>query len=301
MLSRIAESFFWMGRYVERAEATARLLAEHHQLLVEDRVVPEQVGCALLLDALSLPHVDVATPPALVRAVVGGAEVPSTIAGSVSAARDNARSVRDALSGEVFEALNATHLGLARGLGFAPSPGLALHRVIERLLVVRGAVEWTMPRDEAYLFLRLGRALERIDMTGRLLAVRHDQMWPESGPNTTLRAAAAFSAFLRTQAAVSGEEVRSFLVLDREFPRSMRSCAVAAEESVRALHLLGVGDGGDLLREVGMLRSALEYAVSPAPDDVDRLASDARRAAARASDAVAGSFFRQAGTIVWSH
>ena len=55
MLSRIAESFFWLGRYVERAEATARLLSEHHQLLVEDRSVPEEMGCALLLDSLTMP------------------------------------------------------------------------------------------------------------------------------------------------------------------------------------------------------------------------------------------------------
>ena len=55
MLSRIAESFFWIGRYIERAEATSRLLAEHHQLLIEDRTVPEDVACAILLDSLSLP------------------------------------------------------------------------------------------------------------------------------------------------------------------------------------------------------------------------------------------------------
>jgi uncharacterized alpha-E superfamily protein len=301
VLSRIAESVFWIGRYVERAEATARLLAEHHQLMVEDRLVREDVACAVLLDALSMPHVEVATARALVRALVGVEGQPSTVAGSVAAARENARGVRDQLSGDVFEALNSAHLALARGLAFGASPGVALHRVMERLLIVHGVVDWTMPRDEAYLFLVLGRSLERIDMTARLLAVRHDQLWPDSGPVATLRAAGAFSAYLRSGVPVTGDDVRSFLVCDPDFPRSMRRGAAAAEAAVRRLERLGTVDGGALLREVGMLSSSLEYATSPDRDEVDRLAADARRGSARASDAVATAFFRPAGTIVWSH
>jgi uncharacterized alpha-E superfamily protein len=301
VLSRIAESFFWIGRYVERAEATARLLAEHHQLIVEDRTLPEDVACAVVLDALSLSHVDVATSGDLVHALVGGAGQPSTVAGAVTAARENARAVRDALSGELFEALNSTHLALGRGLAFGASPGVALYRVLERLLVVRGVIDWTMPRDEAYLFLELGRSLERIDMVSRLLSVRHDQLWPESGPLATLRAAGAFSAFLRSGMPTTGEEARVFLVLDDTFPRSMRRCAADAEAAVRGLEREGVRDDGDLLREVGMLRSSLEFAVNPDPEAVDHLSAMGRRSAGRASDAVAHAFFRPAGTIVWSH
>jgi len=301
MLSRIAESFFWIGRYVERAHATARMLAEHHQLLVEDRSVPEDIACAVLLEAMSLPPGDVTNGTELVQRVMGAAGQPATVAGSVAAARENARSVRDVLSGEVFEALNATHLALTRGIAFVDSPGVALHRVVERLLVVHGVIAWAMPRDEAYQFLKLGRGLERIDMTARLLAVRHDQLWPESGPVATLRAGAAYSAMLRTGKAVDGDNVREFLVLDPAFPRSMRRSAVDAEEAVRELAHLGAGDGGGLLREVGMVRSALEYAVNPTSEEVDRLAIAARTAAVHASDIANESFFRQSGTIVWSH
>ncbi|TAK70739.1 MAG: alpha-E domain-containing protein [Actinomycetota bacterium] len=301
MLSRIAESFFWIGRYVERAEATARLLAEHHQLLVEDRTVNEDVACAVLLDALSMPHVDVNTGTALVRALVGGPTEPATITGSVTAARENARAIRDALSGDVFEALNATHLALTRGTAFAASPGVALYRVLDRLLVVHGVIEWTMSRDEGYLFLALGRSLERIDMTARMLCVRHDQLWPQSGPVATLRAAGALSAFLRTRNPLQGNAVRAFLVVDGTFPRSMRVAAHDAEEAVRGLERAGSTDGGDLLREVGMLRSLLEYTVDPGPAEIDGLAEHAQVAIERASDVVSSGFFRQAGTIVWSH
>jgi uncharacterized alpha-E superfamily protein len=301
VLSRIAESFFWIGRYVERAHSTARLLAEHHQLMVEDRTVPEAEACEVLLDALSLSDAEVVTGVSLIRQVMGGGGQRSTVAGSVAAARENARSVRDVLSGEVFEALNSTHLSLTRGIAYADSPGVALHRVVERLLVVHGVIAWAMPRDEAFQFLKLGRSLERIDMTARLLAVGHDQLWPESGPVATLRAGAAYSAMLRTGVAVDGDSVREFFVLDPSFPRSMRRSAVEAEESVRELAQLGAGDGGALLREVGMLRSALEFAVAPDAGEVDRLAVAARLAASTASDITNEAFFRQSGTIVWSH
>lgn len=300
MLSRIAESFFWIGRYLERAHATARMVGEHHQLIVEESPVDEAAAGAMLLEALSL--VEDADGGPLVTTVLGDPSRPSTVAGAIASARANALAVRDVLSVEVFEALNAAHLSVVRGLGLAriDSPGVALHRVVERLLVVHGVIARAMPRDEAYHFFVLGRSLERIDMTARLLAVQHDAVWPESGPVAALRSAAAHSAYLR-RAAIDGDGVREFLVLDPDFPRSMRRSAVEAEDAVRSIMALGAGGGTELLREVGMLRSSLEFAVRPSPEDVDRLAEQARVAAMTASDIADAAFFRQSGTIVWSH
>ena len=76
MLSRLAEAFYWIGRYLERAEATARLLAEHYHLTVEDRSVPEDIAAAVVLDALSLPHDVVISPTELVRALLGDVAQP---------------------------------------------------------------------------------------------------------------------------------------------------------------------------------------------------------------------------------
>ena len=301
MLSRIAESFFWLGRYIERAEGTTRILSEHYQLIVEDQSISEPMACAILLDALSMPHIGVEDGLLLVRSVVGETGLPATITGAVSAGRDNARAIRDSLSADTFEALNAAHLFLSRGLTHSSSPGIGLHRVLERLFVVNGVIDWTMSRDEAYYFMMLGRQIERIDMMGRLLAMRHEQLWPNSGPVAVLRAAGALSAFLRTRAPLQGTDVRKFLVLDEAFPRSMRVCAGDAELAVRELERRGVGDGGTLLREVGMLRSALEYTTSDDPKEIDRLISESRQAAVRASDQVNRAFFRQHGTLVWSH
>lgn len=301
MLSRIAESYFWIGRYLERAEATARLIAEHHQLMVEERTVPEDLAAAVLLDALSMPPQSATTAADLVRAVVGTADDPATISGAITLARENARGVRERLSADVFEALNTAHMAGISGPIVATSPAYALYRVVERLAVVVGQVDWTVPRDEGYLFLSLGRCLERMDMMSRVLAVRHDQLWPEGGPVATLRAAAALNAFLRTQNPMTGDEVRKFLLLDGDFPRSMRVSAATAESAVRGLAARGASGGGDLLREVGLMRSQLEYAVDPAPDEVDDLIEMVQQATARASDVVAEAFFRPVGTIVWSN
>ncbi len=301
MLSRIAESYFWIGRYLERAEATARLLAEHHQLMVEERTVPEELAAAVLLDVLSLPPHSATNAADLVGSVVGSSSDPATVAGAITMARENARGVRESLSADVFEAMNAAHLAGIRGPIVATSPAYALYRVVERLAVVVGQIDWTVPRDEGYLFQSLGRSLERMDKMARVLAVRHDQQWPEGGPVATLRSAAALNAFLRTQHPLTGDEVRRFLLLDSDHPRSMRVSSSNAEEAVRGLAARGASDGGDLLREVGLLRSQLEYAVDPRPDEVDALIELVQQATARASDIVASAFFRPVGTIVWSN
>lgn len=304
MLSRIAEAMFWIGRYVERAEATTRLLVEHHQLLVEDTRLDPVVGVEAMLEPLNLMPGEPTplTPGTLISVVVGDSLDPSTIRGSVSAARENARTIREALPGEMFERLNATHLRLQSGISTIV-PGIPLRGLLDELSVVTGIINWQMPRDEGLVFLRLGAALERLDMTARLLDIDHESLWPQAGAATTLRAAGAFNPFLRTQRAMTGEQVRTFLVLDPTFPRSMLQCAVRAEAQVRQMATyVSPQQVSGLLRTVGILRAELEFAsATPSPADVDELRERARVAAFEASEAVAVAFFRQVGTIVWSH
>jgi uncharacterized alpha-E superfamily protein len=313
VLSRIAEAMFWIGRYVERAEATTRLLVEHHQLLVEDTRLDPAVGVQAMLGPLSLvpPAPGPAgpdsgepdlTPASLVTIVVGESANPSTILGSVSAARENARTIREALPGDMFERMNATHLRLQAGISTI-IPGIALRGLLDEFAVVTGIIDWQMPRDEGLVFLRLGAALERLDMTARLLDIDHEGLWPQAGAATTLRAAGGLNPFLRTQRALAGEQVEAFLVLDPTYPRSMLQCAVRAERAVRQMATyVSPQQTSALLRTVGILRAELEFAsVNPTPADLALLADRAREAAFEASDAVAAAFFRQAGTIVWSH
>jgi uncharacterized alpha-E superfamily protein len=312
VLSRIAEAMFWIGRYVERAEATTRLLVEHHQLLIEDTRLDPAVGVEAMLRPLGLlpPHLDADAPPGgsglapadLVTLVVGDSSNPSSILGSVAAARENARTIREALPGDMFERMNATHLRLQPGISTV-IPGIPLRGLLDELAVVTGIIDWQMPRDEGLVFLRLGGALERLDMTSRLLDIDHDSLWPQAGAATALRAAGGFNPFLRTQRALVGDQVEGFLVLDPTFPRSMLQCAIRAERAVRQMATyVSPQRTSTLLRTVGILRAELEFAsVTPTPADLEMLCDRAREAAYEASDAVSGAFFRQAGTIVWSH
>ena len=309
MLSRIAEAMFWIGRYVERAEATTRLLAEHHQLLVEDTRLDPAVGVEAMLRPLFLMPEPTAegeppalTPASLVTLVVGDSADPTTILGSVAAARENARTIREALPGDMFERLNATHLRLQAGISTV-IPGIPLRALLDELAMVHGIISWQMPRDEGLVFLRLGAALERLDMTSRLLDINHEALWPQAGAATTLRAAGGFNLFLRTQRAMSGEQVRGFLLLDPTFPRSTLQAASAAERAVRQMAAYGSPQQTSaLLRTVGILRAEMEFAsVNPTPADLALLGERARDAAYVASDEVATAYFRQAGTIVWSH
>ena len=184
MLSRIAESLFWLGRYVERAEDTARLLDVHYHLLLEDRLVDEASACSALLDVMgladraSLAWLRAGFCPAH-RLLAFEHEYPGSIVRCLEAAWENARGAREAVSSEMWECLNATHEGLPREVETATGqmPHGFFGWVKERAAIFAGLSESTMSRDESWRFLVLGRSLERVDMTARLLSARYGESW----------------------------------------------------------------------------------------------------------------------------
>lgn len=105
MLSRLAESFFWLGRYLERAEGTTRLLNEFHSLIVQDNKSHAAHGCGIFSQRFG---VEISKPnaPELIRAVYGAPNTPNTVLGSLNSARSNARAVRDALPSDFYESIN---------------------------------------------------------------------------------------------------------------------------------------------------------------------------------------------------
>ena len=122
----------------------------------------------------------------------GGRELldPATISGAITMARENARGVRESLSADVFEALNAAHLAGIRGPIVATSPAYALYRVVERLAVVVGRSTGRLPRDGSSVPVP-GAFPGTSGHDGPRCSVRHDQLWPEGGPVATLRSAAS--------------------------------------------------------------------------------------------------------------
>jgi len=301
MLSRLAESFFWMGRYIERAEGTIRLLMEMHQLLVGEGEEDQHRGSETIMHGLGfLPHTNVSLSD-LVMSAYGSPQQPSTILGSLEYARTNARSVRDALPSDFFEVLNKVH-ARARALPNPRYPGASLRDILEGLAVVHGVFDWVSPRDEAHAFYQLGGYLERIDLVGRLLEMRIERGWPEQGPATVLRSVAGLSTYLRRHERMSEGSVREFLLLDPTFPRSIIRSAIESEGCIRSIAALTASRPEPVLRSIGVLRSQLEFESDLVTEQVcDKFISQSLRAVDTTSALVREHYFRPVGSIVWSH
>lgn len=318
MLSRIAEALYWMGRYLERADDTARLLDVHVHRMVEE-VTDDQVGLALLeamgIDQAKRSAMAAEGPIDLWRATEAlayDADNPSSVVGSLSLARENARGLREILATEVWEALNRTyhemdnHVRAARTLG----PHLLFQWVRDRVALVGGLIDTVLLHDDGWRFLTVGRSLERVDMTARLLAAvpkdANAAHW--SG---VLVSCGANDAFLRTYGGdIDQANALSVLLLDPDFPRSVFYALAQAETALDAVDGGGSAAGGrrrplvrtsEAAREVGRIRSELAYTDASAlalnlPELVGRL----QAATADASELVTQRYFQRVAFVEWT-
>lgn len=303
MLSRIAESLFWIGRYVERADNTARLLDVHLNVLLEDPWVDEPSANASILSVMNCDLEPPVSRGMVLRQLAFDEDSASSIAGTLTAARENARRAREVISTEVWESLNTTRMDLRRWSRVS-RPHEYFVWVRERAAVVWGLSSATTSRDDAWHFMELGRSLERADMIARLLMTR--SLEGTTGPNwtTLLRTCSAHEAYLRTvRALVTEERAAEFLLIDRLFPRSI------AYNLDRAESILSQIDGSESNRALsgrarlalGRARTNLEY--SPVRDILDDLVpqmQEVQRACATASDLIRDRYFLPAATITWN-
>ncbi|WP_375476902.1 alpha-E domain-containing protein [uncultured Jatrophihabitans sp.] len=306
MLSRIAESLYWIGRYVERSEATSRMVDVHLTLLLDDPWAAEDVVCASLLAAMG--HAEAETEAVrrdeVLEALVWDPTTPASVLGSLSSARDNARRCREVVSSELWESVNVTWHEANR-LDHRAYPHAFLKWVRERAAAFTGTADSTLSRDEAFHFLVLGRSIERADMTARLAAAR--ALAGDAGPSwvTLLQSCGAYQAFLRSaRGAVDERRSAEFLLLDPLFPRSLMSALVVAERCLDDLAIRhGSAERGRALqaqRVLGMIRSELEFA-PPAEllEDVYQVMERVQSACSVASDAIAQRYFPQGVVTSW--
>ncbi|SIS16983.1 alpha-E domain-containing protein [Microbacterium sp. RURRCA19A] len=235
MLSRIAESLFWIGRYIERSDGTARILDVHLQLLLEDPWIEEDLACRSLLSVMGseVPEDRQLNRQSVLEILAVDRSEPASIAYSLGAARENARRAREIVSTELWECLNTTRARMPRKVS-ADKVHEFFGWVRERCALAVGIIESATSRDEAWQFFTLGRSLERADMTARLLATR--SLTEASGPSwtTILRSCGAYEAYLRTYRGVpSARNAAEFLLLDRLFPRSIIFSVSRAEQCMR--------------------------------------------------------------------
>ena len=236
MLSRIAESLYWLGRYSERAEATARILDVYSHALLEDRVGSEESACRRLVEAMGAAEAAAADGvetniEALVGFFVDDPRFAGSVVCSLESMWENARGAREAMSSEMWQSINATHRALdgRRTRSMYAQHGF-LAWVRDRAAIVSGLADATMSHDDTWRFIVLGRSLERVDLTVRLLSTRLGAAWGSAGWVATLRCCAAYESYLRTyRRGVDGSKALEFLLLDRLFPRSVFHALVAAE------------------------------------------------------------------------
>ncbi len=303
MLSRIAEALFWIGRYVERGGGTARILDVHLQLLLEDPWVDEETACRGMLAVMGTtsPPGDLVSRGDVVRQLGLDLQNPASIAHSVSAARENARRAREIISTDLWETLNETNSRMPVRVPMDKTH-LFFSWVRDRSALAFGVVESSMSRDEAWQFFSLGRALERADMTARLLATR--SLTEAGGPSwtTLLRSCGAYEAHLRSQrAAPTASTAVEFLLVDRLFPRSVLASFLRAEDCLRGIdpvEALGIPSAAHQV--LGRIRSELEY--QPIALTVDRLSESMENvqvAVSMASDAIRERYFPSIAMPVW--
>jgi uncharacterized alpha-E superfamily protein len=266
MLSRIAESLYWLGRYTERAEDTARLLDIAQRASLEGA----DLGSAQVLSAVFGGAAVPGTRAQVHAAYCLDRYLPESVSYSVRAARENARTIREALPSEMWEALNTWHLQVAAA-GRNDLAGGGAHAVLRDYVIrayqLAGIVEGTMARDESWDWLTIGRYLERAVFTARVLAVRAPQLSNVDSSGSAaeaygyavlLRAFSADEAFrARYRAEVDARRVLEFLLLDERFPRSALYAVQRIDEA--AARVTDQTYGLAARREAGRLRGDLEF------------------------------------------
>jgi uncharacterized alpha-E superfamily protein len=281
MLSRTADHLFWMSRYMERAENTARMLNVNYEtsLLPQSAEATEQ-GWRGLLSISEL------TPAYLQRySGFNGRDVmdfmvrdennPSSILACLRAARENARAVRGTLTTEVWETQNQTWLEFNRLLregAFTRDPGAFFEWVKFRSHLSRGVTVGTMLQDDSLHFLRIGTFLERGDNTARLLDVKFHALAAEYFGNgnpkevhevdfyhwsAILRSVSGFEIYRKVyRNVIRPELVAELLILRPDMPRSLAACV---NELLANLKLVANQQSGETLRRAGRLKADLEY------------------------------------------
>jgi len=252
MLSRVADSVYWMSRYVERAENVARFIDVNFQLMLDEAGGTDRQWQPLV--NTSGDHEDfnkrygAATQENVINFLTFDSANGNSILSCLRKARENARTVREIISSEMWLQLNRSFLKVkaaSEASNCLDSPNEFFTEVKEASHLFTGITEATMAHNEAWHFCRLGRMLERADKTSRMLDVKYyillrsaedvgsafdDLQWA-----AVLRSASAFEMYRKRHGRISPQGVVEFLILDREFPRAIQFCLVAARDSLHAI------------------------------------------------------------------
>jgi uncharacterized alpha-E superfamily protein len=278
MLSRVADAIYWMNRYLERAENVARVIDVNLHLLLD---LP--IGTAAQWEPLIHTTGDQerfqqrfgsASREQVVAFLTIDTENPNSILSCLRSARENARSVREIISSEMWEQVNTFYLMVqeAASQGWnLDAPDNLFMRIKDASHLFVGVMDVTMSHGEAWHFGHLGRLLERADKTSRILDVKYFYLLPsvaDAGAPfdeiqwaAVLKSASAFEMYRQRFGSIVPLHIADFLLLDREFPRAIQYCIVHAEASLHAISGSPAGTFHNAAEQrLGRLRAELNYA-----------------------------------------
>ena len=300
MLSRVAESLYWINRYVERAENISRFVEVSEAMALDcppgsaEPWLPliEANGDRELFDKL---HPS-ATPQDVVTFLVRNEDNPNSIINCIAFARENARQIREVITTEMWEQLNDTYWTLLENETFWNQPSQEQLRDIRRACqLFYGITDATLSRDLSWQFSRLGRLLERADKTSRILDVKYFLLLPSPDEVggvldelqwiSLLRSAGAYQMFRQSrQQAIEPKAVAAFLLLNPIFPRSVRYCLERIHETLKIIKGESVpGDPDQIECQSGLTLARWSYTSidtlinSGLHESIDDLQSDFNR------------------------
>lgn len=277
MLSRVADSIYWMSRYVERVENIARFIDVTLNMILdqpESSINPWQPLVSTTGDQEWFRgKYPVANEETVIRFLTTDCDYPGSILSSLRFARENARSVRETISSEMWEHLNQFYYMVreaADGNEPLESSSDFFHEVKMASHLFQGLTDATMSHNEGWHFARLGRMLERADKTTRILDVKYFLLLPALQDVDTpvddlqwsavLRSVSGLEMYRKKHHGITPHRVLEFLVLDRDFPRAVHHCIQSADESLRAIAGTSTETANNPAQQrIGELRAELEY------------------------------------------
>ncbi|MBL7978162.1 MAG: alpha-E domain-containing protein [Bacteroidetes Order II. Incertae sedis bacterium] len=272
MLARVADSLYWMSRYLERAEHAARILAVGLNTMLEQS--PEQATRQLqrMRRLLMLPTDPDGDPLKMLAWVVLNPENRSSIFSCIATARENARQVREQITSEMWEQVNRMYLDLkqARSGLWMYQPDSLLRAILEGIHLFRGYTIATMNHEQGYNFLELGRATERIESVTYLLEAHFVEDTDQDEQHTglfgylewisLLKTCTAFEAYCKVYTAdLQPKQIAEFLLLSGQSPRSVRYNADIVLHTIRQIAEKSGRTAAKLDRLAGRLQATLRY------------------------------------------
>jgi len=277
MLSRVADSIYWMARYVERAENLARFIDVTLNLILDQPHGTAQQWEPLVSttgdEEYFHKHYGRTNADDVIRFLTFDRNYPNSIISSLSSARENARTVREAISSEAWEQLNEFY-HFVRDAADArlrlDSPSDFFRAVKQYSHLFNGILDSTMTHDQGWHFANLGRSLERADKTSRILDVKYFTLLPKiQDVGTTiddlqwsavLRSVSGFEMFRKRYHGITVERVIEFLILDPAFPRAIRYCVTQADQSLHEISGSPLGSYRNPAEQrLGRLHAELSY------------------------------------------